>query len=172
MPTALPHRITLMQGDIARQHISAIVNAADSSLLGGGGVDGVIHRADGPKILADYQKVRARQGGCRTDEAVITTDRQLPAVHVIHTVGSVWNGGHKGKPELLANCYRNSLRLAEEHRLESITFPSISTDIYGHPKEEVAAIVVREVQQWLATHAFPQKAVFVVFDDKNRQLYE
>ena len=118
-----------------RQHVSAIVNAANSSLPGGGGVDGAIHRSGGPKILAECQKVRARQGGCRIGEAVITTGGRLPAVHVIHTVGPVWNGGHKGEPELLANCYRNSLRLAEEHKLESIAFPSISTGIYGYPKE-------------------------------------
>lgn len=172
MPTALPHRITLVQGDITRQHVSAIVNATNSSLLGGGGVDGAIHRAGGPKILADCQKIRARQGGCRTGEEVITTGGRLPAVHVIHTVGPVWNGGHKGEPELLANCYRNSLRLAEEHKLESIAFPSISTGIYDYPKEEAAAIAVREVQKWLAAHAFPQKVVFVVFDDENRRLYE
>ena len=155
-----------------RQHVSAIVNAANSSLPGGGGVDGAIHRAGGPKILAECQKIRARQGGCRTGEAVITTSGRLPAMHVIHTVGPVWNGGHKGEPELLANCYRNSLRLAEEHKLESIAFPSISTGIYVYPKEEAAAIAVREVQQWLTAHAFPQKVVFVVFDDENRQLYE
>lgn len=155
-----------------RQHVSAIVNAANSSLLGGGGVDGAIHRAGGPNILAECQKILARQGGCRTGEAVITTGGQLPAVHVIHTVGPVWNGGHKGEPELLANCYRNSLRLAEEHKLESIIFPSISTGIYGYPKEEAAVIAVREVQQWLAAHVFPQKVVFVVFNDENRQLYE
>ena len=155
-----------------RQHVSAIVNAANSSLPGGGGVDGAIHRAGGPKILAECQKIRARQGGCRTGEAVITTGGRLPAVHVIHTVGPVWNGGHKGEPELLANCYRNSLRLAEEHKLESIAFPSISTGIYGYPKQEAAAIAVREVQQWLAAYAFPQKVVFVVLNDENRQLYE
>jgi len=155
-----------------RQHVSAIVNAANSSLLGGGGVDGAIHRAGGPKILAECQKIRAQQGDCRTGEAVITIGGQLPAVHVIHTVGPVWNGGHKDEPELLANCYRNSLRLAEEHKLESIVFPSISTGIYSYPKEEAAVIAVREVQQWLTAHAFPQKVVFVVFNDENRQLYE
>ena len=118
-----------------RQHVSAIVNAANSSLLGGDGVDGAIHRAGGPNILAECQKIRARQGGCGICEAVITTSGRMPAMHVIHTVGPVWNGGHKGEPELLANCYRNSLRLAEEHKLESIAFPSISTGIYGYPKE-------------------------------------
>ena len=167
--TALPQRITLVQGDITRQYVSVIVDAANSGLLG---VDGVIHRASSPKILAECQKIHALQGICRTGEAVITTGGRLPAIHVIHTVGPVWNGGHKCEPKLLANYYRNSLRLAKEHKLESIVFPSISTGIYGCPKEEAAAIAVREVQQWLSAHAFTQKVVFVVFDDENRQLYE
>ena len=172
MPSALPSRIALVQGDITRQHVSAIVNAANSSLLGGGGVDGAIHRAGGPKILVECQQIRARQGGCKTGEAVITTGGQLPAPHVIHTVGPVWDGGHKGESDLLANCYRNSLRLAKEHTLATIAFPSISTGIYGYPKAEAAAIAVSEVQQWLKAHAFPQTVVFVVFDDENRRLYE
>ena len=172
MPNALSLRIELVQGDITRQQVSAIVNAANSSLLGGGGVDGAIHRAGGPAILADCQKIRARQGGCQTGEAVITTGGQLPAAHVIHTVGPVWQGGHNGEPELLANCYRNSLRLATEHRLVSIAFPGISTGIYGYPKKEAAAIAVREVQQWLAAHELPEKVIFVVFDDESRRLYE
>ena len=168
MPTALPHRITLVQGDITRQHVSAIVNAANSSLLGGGGVDGAIHRAGGPKILADCQKIRARQGSCRTGEAVITTGGRLPAVHVIHTVGPVWNGGHQGEPELLARCHHNSLRLTAEHQLSSVAFPGISTGIYGYPEKEAAAIAVREVRKWLAAHEFPQTVVFVVFDEENQ----
>ena len=172
MAPTLSARIQLVKGDITRQQVSAIVNAANSSLLGGGGVDGAIHRAGGPEILAECQKIRARQGGCKTGEAVITTGGRLPATHVIHTSGPVWNGGHKGEPKLLANCYRNSLRLAEEHRLESIAFPGISTGIYGYPKQEAAVIAVHEVQQWLAAHEFPQKAVFVVFDDESRRLYE
>lgn len=172
MAPLLSTRIQLVQGDITRQPVAAIVNAANSSLLGGGGVDGAIHRAGGPAILADCQKIRARQGGCRTGEAVITTGGRLPAAHVIHTVGPVWNGGHKSEPELLASCYRNSLRLAAEHQLASVAFPGISTGIYGYPKKEAAAIAVREVQQWLAAHEFPQTVVFVVFDEENRRLYE
>lgn len=172
MATPLSDRLQLVQGDITRQHVSAIVNAANSSLLGGGGVDGAIHRAGGPAILADCQKIRARQGGCKTGQAVITTGGQLPAVHVIHTVGPVWNGGHREEPELLANCYRNSLRLAEAHTLASLAFPGISTSIYGYPKKEAAAIAVREVRQWLATHAFPKKVIFVVFNKESRRLYE
>ena len=172
MALPLSARIQLTQGDITHQPVAAIVNAANSNLLGGAGVDGAIQRAGGPEILADCQKIRARQGGCKTGEAVITTGGRLPAAHVIHTVGPVWNGGHKGEPELLANCYRNSLRLAAEHQLASVAFPGISTGIYGYPKREAAAIAVREVQQWLAAHEFPQTVIFVTFDEENRRLYE
>ncbi|HEX8325948.1 MAG TPA: O-acetyl-ADP-ribose deacetylase [Hymenobacter sp.] len=157
---------------MTKQQASAIVNAANSSLLGGGGVDGVIHRAGGPAILEECRQIRARQGGCKTGEAVITTGGKLPAPHVIHTVGPVWNGGHKGEPALLASCYRNCLRLAAERSLESVAFPGISTGIYGYPKQEAAAIAVREVRQWLAAHEFPKQVVFVAFDEENRRLYE
>jgi O-acetyl-ADP-ribose deacetylase (regulator of RNase III) len=135
-------------------------------------VDGVIHRAGGPAILEECRQIRARQGGCKTGEAVITTGGKLPAPHVIHTVGPVWNGGHKGEPALLASCYRNCLRLAAERSLESVAFPGISTGIYGYPKQEAAAIAVREVRQWLAAHEFPKQVVFVAFDEENRRLYE
>ena len=173
MPTSpLPARIQLVQGDITRQPVSAIVNAANSSLLGGGGVDGAIHRAGGPAILEACRAIRARQGGCKTGEAVITTGGRLLAAHVIHTVGPVWNGGHKGEPELLAKCYRNSLCLAGENKLESVAFPGISTGIYGYPKPEAAAVAVREVRQWLAAHEYPRTVVFVVFDEETRRLYE
>ena len=172
MIATVSNRLQLVQGDITRQPVSAIVNAANSSLLGGGGVDGAIHRVGGPAILEECRAIRARQGGCKTGEAVITTGGRLPAAHVIHTVGPVWNGGHKGEPELLANCYRNSLRLAEEHQLERVAFSSISTGVYGYPKQEAAAIAVREVRQWLATHEWPRSVLLVVFDDENRQAYE
>lgn len=172
MITTVSNRIQLVQGDITRLPVSALVNAANSSLLGGGGVDGAIHRAGGPQILEECRAIRARQGGCKTGEAVITTGGQLPAAHVIHTVGPVWNGGQKDEPELLANCYRNSLRLADEHKLESVAFSSISTGVYGYPKQEAAAIAVREVRRWLATHEWPRSVLFVVFDDENREAYE
>ena len=172
MSDSASSRIQLVQGDITRQPVSAIVNAANSSLLGGGGVDGAIHRAGGPAILEECRAIRARQGGCQTGEAVITTGGRLPAAHVIHTVGPVWNGGHKGEPELLANCYRNSLRLAEENQFASVAFPGISTGVYGYPKAAAAAIAVREVRQWLAAHKLPQTVVFVVFDDESRRIYE
>ena len=170
--STLPSRLRIVQGDITNLPTTAIVNAANSSLLGGGGVDGAIHRAAGPQLLAECQRIRARQGGCKTGEAVITTGGRLPAAHVIHTVGPVWNGGHKGEPELLASCYRNSLRLALENKLASVAFPGISTGIYGYPKAEAAAIAVREVQQWLATHEWPQEVVLVAFDAEAKQLYE
>jgi O-acetyl-ADP-ribose deacetylase (regulator of RNase III) len=172
MPPSLSEHIQVTQGDITRQSVSAIVNAANSSLLGGGGVDGAIHRAGGPAILEECRAIRARQGSCKTGEAVITAGGRLPAAYVIHTVGPVWNGGHKGEPERLANCYRNSLRLAEENQLESVAFPGISTGIYGYPKAEAAAIAVREVRQWLAAHAFPQKVIFVAFDTESHGLYK
>ncbi|MGI4883895.1 MAG: O-acetyl-ADP-ribose deacetylase [Janthinobacterium lividum] len=174
MPTSpeLAARIRLVQGDITRQPVAAIVNAANSSLLGGGGVDGAIHRAGGPQILEECRQIRARQGGCKTGEAVVTTGGRLPAGHVIHTVGPVWNGGHKGEPELLANCYRNSLRLATEQELDSVAFPGISTGIYGYPKPEAAAVAVREVRQWLGAHAVPATVTFVVFDEENQRIYE
>ncbi|ALW83755.1 RNase III inhibitor [Hymenobacter sedentarius] len=173
--TDLSTRIMLLQGDITRQHVSAIVNAANSSLLGGGGVDGAIHRAGGPAILEECRLIRASpdyRNGLPAGQAVITAGGKLPAAHVIHTVGPVWNGGHHGEPALLASCYRNSLRLAAEHRLTSLAFPGISTGIYGYPKPEAAKIAVREVRRFLAEHEYPETVVFVAFDDASRRLYE
>ncbi|MGI4875171.1 MAG: O-acetyl-ADP-ribose deacetylase [Janthinobacterium lividum] len=167
-----PARLRVMQGDITKLTTTAIVNAANSSLLGGGGVDGAIHRAGGPQVLAECQQIRARQGGCKTGEAVLTTGGRRLAAYVIHTVGPVWNGGHRNEPELLANCYRNSLRLAAEKQLASVAFPGISTGIYGYPKAEAAAIAVREVRQWLAAHEWPQEVVLVAFDEESRRQYE
>ncbi|WP_375416516.1 O-acetyl-ADP-ribose deacetylase [uncultured Hymenobacter sp.] len=165
-------RLHLVQADITRLNTTAIVNAANSSLLGGGGVDGAIHRAGGPQILVECRAIRARQGGCKTGEAVITTGGRLPAEYVIHTVGPVWQNGRHGEPELLAGCYRHSLRLAAENELESVAFPGISTGIYGYPKAEAAAIAVREAQAFLAENDFPGIVVFVAFDEASRQLYE
>jgi O-acetyl-ADP-ribose deacetylase (regulator of RNase III) len=168
----LPSRLRIAQGDITKIDTTAIVNAANTSLLGGGGVDGAIHRAGGPQILAECQQIRARQGGCKVGEAVITSGGRLPAAYVIHTVGPHWNGGQKGEPAKLANCYRNSLQIAADKQLESVAFPGISTGIYGYPKAEAAAVAVREVQQWLAAHEYPKEVVFVVFDEEAKQLYE
>jgi O-acetyl-ADP-ribose deacetylase (regulator of RNase III) len=165
-------RLRIVQGDITKLATTAIVNAANSSLLGGGGVDGAIHRAGGLQILAECQQIRARQGGCKVGQAVLTSGGRLPASYVIHTVGPHWNGGHKGEPEKLASCYRSSLQLALENQLESVAFPGISTGIYGYPKAEAAAVAVREVRQWLAAHEWPREVVFVVFDDEAKKLYE
>jgi O-acetyl-ADP-ribose deacetylase (regulator of RNase III) len=172
MLTSPTPRLRVVQGDITKLNTTAIVNAANSSLLGGGGVDGAIHRAGGPQILEECRRIRARQGGCKVGEAVITSGGRLPAAYVIHTVGPVWNGGHKREPELLASCYRTSLRIAADRQLESVAFPGISTGIYHYPKQEAAALAVREVQQWLAAHEWPKEVVLVAFDEEAKHLYE
>ena len=167
-------RILLYRGDITRLDTDAIVNAANSSLLGGGGVDGAIHRAGGPEILEACRKLRASHygSGLATGEAVLTTAGRLPARYVIHTVGPVWNGGHLHEPELLTSCYRNSLQLAQENGVASVAFPGISTGIYGYPKQEATAIAVQEARQFLEQHALPQEVVFVAFDEESYALYE
>ena len=172
MQTPSPTRLHVVQGDITRLATTAIVNAANSSLLGGGGVDGAIHRAAGPALLDECRAIRARQGGCKVGEAVLTGGGRLPARYVIHTVGPVWNGGHKSEPELLASCYRNCLRLAADKELESLAFPGISTGIYGYPKAEAAAVAGHEIRQWLAVHEWPREVVLVAFDAETKQLYE
>jgi O-acetyl-ADP-ribose deacetylase (regulator of RNase III) len=167
-------RILLYQGDITTLDTTAIVNAANSSLLGGGGVDGAIHRAGGPQILEECRQIRAQQypNGLPTGQAVLSTGGQLPAAKVIHTVGPIWKGGSKNEPTLLADCYRSCLRLAAEHELHSIAFSGISTGVYGYPKPEAASIAVREVRAFLETHALPTEVVFVVFDTDSKRLYE
>ena len=164
-------RIHLLQGDITKQHVDAIVNAANSSLLGGGGVDGAIHRAGGPAILEECLAIRVKQGGCPTGEAVITTGGNLPAKYVIHTVGPVWNGGHRHEEELLANAYRNSLRLAVENGIKTIAFPNISTGIYHFPKEKAATIAVRTISDFLTYPPGIEQVIFVCFDRDNYDLY-
>jgi O-acetyl-ADP-ribose deacetylase (regulator of RNase III) len=138
-------KLSLVQGDITRESVCAIVNAANASLMGGGGVDGAIHAAGGPDILAECRLLRARTGDCPTGQAVITNAGRLPARKVIHTVGPIWSGGTRGEPELLASCYRNSLRLAAAHGLRTIAFPSISTGAYRFPVDEAAPIAIRAV---------------------------
>lgn len=160
-------KITVLHGDITKVNVDAIVNAANSSLMGGGGVDGAIHRAGGPAILEDCRKIVARQGGCPTGEAVITTGGSLPAKHVIHTVGPVWNGGHKKEAEQLAACYRNSLQLAANNQLHTIAFPNISTGIYRFPKDEAARIAVTTIRDFLAEHEEIGEVMLVCFDDEN-----
>ena len=165
-------RIELIKGDITQLKVDAIVNAANSSLLGGGGVDGAIHRAGGPAILEECRKIVAKQGGCKTGEAVITTAGNLPARYVIHTVGPVWNGGNKNEASLLASCYNESLKLAANNKIASVAFPNISTGIYGYPKKEAAEVAIRSVTEFLTQNDFIEKVYFVCFDEENYQLYQ
>ena len=163
--------ISAIKADITTIHADAIVNAANTSLLGGGGVDGAIHRKGGPKILEQCIQIRNKQGGCPVGEAVITTGGDLPAKYVIHTVGPVWHGGNKKEKELLASAYYNSLKLAEEHNLAKIAFPNISTGIYGFPKAPGAEIAVSTVKQFMQHAKNVKEVVFVCFDDENYKLY-
>ncbi|MDQ3844936.1 MAG: O-acetyl-ADP-ribose deacetylase [Bacteroidota bacterium] len=160
-------RLEVIKGDITKISVDAIVNAANSSLLGGGGVDGAIHRAGGAAILEECKKIVARQGGCKTGEAVITTAGNLPARYVIHTVGPVWNGGRNGEREKLANCYFNSLQLAIENDCRAIAFPNISTGVYRFPKEEAAKIAVDAVTGFLNEKDQIERVIFVCFDEEN-----
>lgn len=164
-------RLTLWRGDITKQEVDAIVNAANSSLLGGGGVDGAIHRAGGPAILEECRAIRARQGGCETGQAVITTGGDLKARHVIHTVGPVWRGGKFNEPELLRSCYTNSLRLALENGLKTVAFPCISTGVFGYPADQAAPMAVDTVRQWTAEHPGLEEVRFVVFSAADFELY-
>lgn len=168
----MKHKLEVVQGDITRLAVDAVVNAANSSLMGGGGVDGAIHRAGGPEILEACRAIVARQGGCPTGEAVITTGGRLPARYVIHTVGPVWRGGTHGEHDLLASCYRRSLELAVANACRSVAFPNISTGVYGFPKDTAAGIAVRTVAAFLQTAPGIEKVVFVCFDAENTRLVE
>ena len=164
--------IQLVQGDITRETTDAIVNAANPSLLGGGGVDGAIHRAGGPAILEECKAIRAARGKCPPGEAVITTGGRLPARYVIHTVGPVWRGGGHGEPEVLASCYRNSLRLAVQRAIRSVAFPSIGTGAYGYPVEEAAPVALSAVTSFLAREeGSPALVRFVLFDPGTLRAY-
>jgi O-acetyl-ADP-ribose deacetylase (regulator of RNase III) len=165
-------RLAIIQGDITRQATDAIVNAANSSLMGGGGVDGAIHRAGGPAILEECKQIVAKQGRLPTGQAVITTGGKLPAKYVIHTVGPVWRGGNNKEAALLESAYRESLKLAAEHKLTSISFPSISTGAYGYPLAEAAEIALRTTASFLNKQATSLKeVVFVLFDGRSYQAY-
>lgn len=159
--------IELIKGDITRLKVDAIVNAANSSLLGGGGVDGAIHKVAGPGLLDECRSI----GGCPTGEAKMTSGYNLLAKFVIHTVGPVWQGGNSGEEKLLASCYNNSLTIAENTKLETIAFPNISTGVYRFPKELAATIAIREVKQFIQSAVNLKKVIFVCFDDENYQIY-
>lgn len=161
------NRIEVVQSDITKLAVDAIVNAANQSLLGGGGVDGAIHRAAGPQLLEECRTI----GGCPTGEARITKGYNLPAKYIIHTVGPVYHGGHYGEPEKLAACYRNSLKLATQYGCKTIAFPNISTGVYGYPKEEASQIAVAEVNRFLAENKIISKVIFCCFDSENYNLY-
>ena len=160
--------LKLLQGDITREDVDAIVNAANKSLLGGGGVDGAIHRAAGPELLAECKTL----GGCETGQAEITKGYGLTARYVIHTVGPVYRGGHKGEAELLASCYQRSLELASGKGLRSIAFPAISCGVYGYPIQEASRIALRTVADYCRSHQEIQDARFVLFSEKDLQVYE
>ena len=165
-------QLIAIQADITELAVDAIVNAANNSLLGGGGVDGAIHRAGGSAILRECQAIRKRQGGCKTGQAVITTAGNLSARHVIHTVGPVWHGGGQGEAELLASCYRETLRLAASNNITSIAFPAISTGVYGYPPDKAARIAFDTTTQTiLAGEANPELVQFVCFNVSDLALY-
>ncbi len=160
-------RMEVVRGDITRLTVDAIVNAANQSLLGGGGVDGAIHRAAGPELLEECRKL----GGCPTGEARITGGYRLPARYVIHAVGPRYRDGRHGEPELLASAYRNSLQLAEANGAETIAFPCISTGVYGYPARDAAEIAIGTAAEWLREHELPRKVVFCVFGERDEAIY-
>jgi len=165
-------RITVLQGDITKMEVDAVVNAANSSLMGGGGVDGAIHRAGGPVILKECREIVARQGRCERGKAVITSGGNLPAKYVIHTVGPVWTGGNSNEANLLQNAYLNSLKLAIENGVETIAFPNISTGVYGFPNGKAAKIAIETVTQFLLKNDQIKLVYFVCFDQENYDIYD
>ncbi|MEO6682686.1 MAG: O-acetyl-ADP-ribose deacetylase [Ginsengibacter sp.] len=163
-------RIEVIKGDITTIKADAIVNAANSSLMGGGGVDGAIHRVGGKTILEECKEIVRKNGPCKTGESVLTSAGNLPAKFVIHTVGPVWNGGHNQEESLLKNCYVNSLKLAVKHDCNTIAFPNISTGVYHFPKEKAASISIQTVIAYLEQNNSIKKVTFVCFDDENDSL--
>jgi O-acetyl-ADP-ribose deacetylase (regulator of RNase III) len=171
MMESIIKRIEVLKGEITIISADVIVNAANSSLLGGGGVDGAIHKAGGKEILEECKRIRNKQGGCKTGEAVITTAGKLYAKYVIHTVGPVWNGGSSGEEFLLRSCYRNSLRLAVKNNADSIAFPNISTGIFNFPKDKACTTAVDEVLTFLKENETISNVLFVCYDEESYKLY-
>lgn len=165
-------KLRLIKGDITTLSVDAIVNAANSGLMGGGGVDGAIHRAAGPTLLEECRTVVQRYGPCPPGKAVITGAGRLPCRYVIHTVGPIWRGGNQNEDSLLASCYRESLLLAERHGCRSVAFPNISTGVYGFPKERAAPIALATVQESLSLCPTVEEVFFVCFDEENYRIYQ
>lgn len=161
-------RISLIKGDVTKVKAEAIVNAANKTLLGGGGVDGAIHRAAGPELLKECKRL----GGCETGEAKITNGYNLPTDHIVHTVGPVWKGGDKKEKKQLASCYQNSLELASKNNIKSIAFPAISTGVYRFPVEKAAHIALYETKKFLAENETIDKVIFVLFSERDYQIYK
>lgn len=161
------NRVILLKGDITTLEVDAIINAANNSLLGGGGVDGAIHKAAGPGLLEECKSLN----GCITGESKLTHGHNLKAGHIIHTVGPIWYGGYKDEAEQLAACYQSSLKIAREKKFESVAYPGISTGVYGFPKDLAAVIAVNETRRFLSRNKFPAKVIFVVYDDENYGIY-
>jgi O-acetyl-ADP-ribose deacetylase len=165
------NRLELVRGDITKLEVDAIVNAANSSLLGGGGVDGAIHRAAGPKLLEECLKIKERQDGCPPGEAVITSGANLKVKFIIHAVGPIWEGGNASENEVLAKAYKNSLVLAVSNSVETIAFPNLSTGVYHFPEERAAEIAIREVNAFLSNDKTIQKVIFCCYDEENFKIY-
>ncbi|EJE7235912.1 ADP-ribose-binding protein [Clostridium botulinum] len=166
------NKIKIIKGDITKENVDAIVNAANSSLLGGGGVDGAIHRAGGNKILEECKSIASKIGQLKTGEAVITSGGNLKAKYVIHTVGPIWHGGHNNEEALLFNCYKNSVKLACENNIKTVAFPNISTGVYGYPKDLAAKVAYNAVKESLIEYKNIEEVRFVCFDEYNYKLYE
>lgn len=164
-------KIKLLRGDITKLKVDAIVNAANSSLLGGGGVDGAIHKAGGEQILKECIKIREKQGGCNTGEAVITTGGNLSAKYVIHTVGPIWNGGNRREEELLESCYKNCLKIAQENNIRTIAFSCISTGVYNFPKRLAAKIALKTVKEFMAKENSMEELIFICYDEESYNIY-
>jgi O-acetyl-ADP-ribose deacetylase (regulator of RNase III) len=161
------NRVELIKGDITTLNVDAIVNAANNSLLGGGGVDGAIHRAAGPDLLIECEKLK----GCETGKSKITGGYRLKAKYIIHTVGPVWLGGYRDETQLLASCYQTSLVLAKEKKIKTLAFPGVSTGIYGFPKDLAALIALNETKRFLNKNSYPEKVIFVTYDDNSYEIY-